>query len=266
MKNLNLCLLPLRIEWGEEKKNLSELESCLSLVHPDTDIVVVPETFSTGFPVGMTREEVRKLARKPDGETVSLLKELSSKHGVALAGSFIAVEGGGLFNRGFFVEPSGEVTFSDKRHLFSMAGEEKIFTRGEKRLKVRFRGWNIALFICYDLRFPVWSRNISNEYDLALYVANWPEVRIDAWNKLLPARAIENLAYSAGVDCSGRDPKGFEYDGSSHIFDFKGQEISVVMENPDGTRFVYASLSKEKLERFREKFPAFNDSDPFRIL
>ncbi len=266
MKNLNLCLLPLRIEWGDVKRNLSELESCLCRVHPDTDLVVLPETFSTGFPVGTTREEVSKLARNSGAETMSILKNLSARHGVALAGSVIAEEEDKLFNRGFFVEPSGEVSFSDKRHLFSMAGEDKIFSSGEKRLKVRFRGWNITLFICYDLRFPVWSRNIGNEYDLAIYVANWPEVRIDAWNKLLPARAIENLAYSAGVDCLGKDPKGFLYDGSSHIFDFKGNEISVNMENQDGTRFVYASLSKEKLDRFREKFPAFNDSDSFRFV
>lgn len=264
--NLNICLFPMKIEWGNEKLNLSNLENSLQHIHPATDLVIIPETFSTGFPVGMSSDEVKRISRPADSNIIDKLKDLSKRHGFAIAGSFVCSENDKLYNRAFFVEPSGEISFADKHHLFSMAGEDKLFTSGNNRLIVRFRGWNIALFICYDLRFPVWSRNIDNYYDLLLYVANWPEVRISAWEKLLPARAIENLSYVAGVDCKGTDPKGFDYNGSSHVFDFKGNEISVFISASENNSFVYASLSKEKLEKFREKFPAFRDADTFRMI
>ncbi|MDE7509983.1 MAG: nitrilase family protein, partial [Muribaculaceae bacterium] len=133
----------------------------------------------------------------------------------------------------------GEVTFADKRHLFTMAGEHNNFSRGHNRLKVRFRGWEIAMVICYDIRFPVWCRNINNEYDLLIAVANWPKVRVDAWNQLLRARAIENEAYAVGVNCRGTDSGGFEYDGSSLAVDFKGKDLTV----STGADHLYATLS-----------------------
>lgn len=261
MSDLNVCLLPLEIIWGDKETNLKNLENLLADVHPDTDLVVLPETFSTGFPAG-NKEEIRIMAERNTGATVDFLKSLARKHNFAIAGSFIADTGGSLYNRGFLIEPSGEETFADKRHLFTMAGEDKSFSRGYDRMKVRFRGWEISMIVCYDLRFPVWSRNRNSEYDLLIVVANWPKVRVDAWNKLLYARAIENLSYLCGVNCKGTDTNGFEYDGSSKIIDFKGKEIgSASAESP----FVYATLSKEKLERFREKFPAWKDADSFSI-
>lgn len=144
-----------------------------------------------------------------------------------------------------------------------MAGEHKIFSAGHDRLAVRFRGWNLAMILCYDIRFPVWCRNRANEYDALIAVANWPTTRISAWNSLLTARAIENEAYVLGVDCKGTDTHGFEYDGSSVIIDFKGKPIGTT--DPD-TGLIYASLDPEKLAAFRTKFPAWQDADNFKLL
>lgn len=258
--NLNICLYPMPITWDDKQTNMARLESAMAQIHPDTELLVLPETFSTGFPSGEDKEYVRALAERNTGETIDRLKALANRHNVAIAGSFIADTGGLLFNRAFFIEPSGDEYFADKRHLFTMAEEDKIFSRGINRLSVRYRGWNIAMVLCYDIRFPAWCRNSGNDYDLLLVAANWPDVRIDAWNKLLPARAIENLAYVAGVDCLGTDKRGFNYDGSSAIFDFKGKDISYRDTN---NGFVYASLSHEKLDAFRDKFPAWRDADSF---
>lgn len=144
-----------------------------------------------------------------------------------------------------------------------MAGEDRVFSRGYQRMKVRYRGWNLAMVICYDIRFPVWCRNFDNEYDALIVVANWPDVRVGAWNALLPARAIENEAYVCAVNCKGTDSAGFTYDGASGVYDFKGKDVSVKIEPDD---FVYATLSRERLDNFRAKFPAWRDADPFRIL
>lgn len=258
MSDLKVAVYPAPIQWGNKEANLSHLEEICEKIHPEADILVLPETFSTGFPSG-DKEEIRPLAERNTGRTIDFIKELAKKHNMAIAGSFIADSGGLLFNRAFFIEPDGEETFADKKHLFTMAREHERFSSGTRRLSVRYRGWNIAMIVCYDIRFPVWCRNVDNEYDLLLAVANWPDVRVDAWNKLLYARAIENESYVCGVNCKGTDIGGFNYDGSSAIIDFKGKEVSVASQ--DG--ILYAVLSKEKLERFREKFPAWKDSDKF---
>lgn len=250
----------MEIAWEDKKENIATLENAFKDIHPDTELVLLPETFSTGFPSGEDKEHVRTLSERNTGETVDRLKALAYKYNVAIVGTFIADTGGLLFNRAFFIEPTGDEYFADKRHLFTMAGEDKVFSRGDTRLSVRYRGWNIAMVVCYDIRFPAWCRNIGNQYDLLLVAANWPEVRIDAWKKLLPARAIENLSYVAAVNCNGIDKKGFRYDGSSFIFDFKGNDVSVRDENKG---FVYASLSRNKLDSFREKFPAWRDANIF---
>ena len=255
-------MIPLEIKWGDKDDNLRRVAELFPAIHPDTDLVILPETFSTGFPSGLDKESVRPMAERNTGETIDFIKALSRRYGMAVAGSFIANSGGSLYNRAFFIEPSGEETFADKRHLFSMAGEQNIFSKGYDRLKVRFRGWEIAMIVCYDIRFPVWCRNVRNEYDLLIAVANWPKVRVNAWEQLLKARAIENAAYVAGVNCRGTDHNGFEYDGLTLALDFKGKDIST----PMASNLIYASLSKEKLERFREKFPAFLDADDFSLL
>lgn len=261
-KNLNVCLIPLEIKWEDKAANLNHLDTLLKSVHPKTDLVILPETFSTGFPSGEEKEYVRGLAERNTGDTIDYLKSLSKHYNIAIAGSFIADSAGSLYNRAFFLEPSGDEYFCDKRHLFTMAGEDKVFSKGHGRLSVRFRGWNIAMVVCYDVRFPAWCRNVNNEYDLLIAVANWPTIRIDAWNKLIPARAIENLAYVCAVDCKGTDKKGFEYDGSSMAVDFKGKDITVKVEE---SGLLYATLSHDKLNAFRAKFPAWADADDFAI-
>jgi predicted amidohydrolase len=262
-KNLNVALLPLEIIWGDKQQNLQNLEAYMQQLHPATDLLILPETFSTGFITSTDKEEVRNYAERNTGATIDFIKMLAHKHGVAIAGSYIADSGGSLYNRAFFIEPSGEETFEDKKHLFTMANEDKVFSHGHKRLAVRYRGWNLAMVICYDVRFPVWCRNANNEYDTLIAVANWPKVRVDAWEQLLKARAIENEAYVCAVNCKGTDLNGFEYDGLSAIYDFKGKSINVVNE---GSPFIYASLDMDKLSRFREKFPAWKDADSFSIL
>lgn len=258
--NLNICLFPMELVWNDVSENLKKLEKTLDEIHPDTDIVVLPETFTTGFPSNYDKEDIQNLIKGKCNDVCDKIKELAKKHNLAIAGSMVFETDDKIFNRGFFIEPNGEFYYGDKRHLFSMVGEDKLFVSGEKRLIVRFRGWNISLIICYDLRFPVWCRNKNNEYDLLIVVANWPKTRIEAWDKLLPARAIENEAYVAGVNCLGYDKLGYEYNGSSHIYNYKGKEI--------GNRispFIYASLSHEKLNSFRSKFPAWKDADTFNI-
>lgn len=263
MPDLKVCLFPMALSWNSKEENLQNLEETFEKIHPHTDLVILPETFSTGAPYG-DKEGIRSLAERNSGPTIELLKRLSAKYGMAIAGSFLADTGGLLTNRAFFIEPSGDDTFADKRHLFTMAGEDKLLSRGDRRLKVRFRGWEIAMVVCYDIRFPVWCRNVNNEYDLLIAVANWPIARIDAWKKLLYARAIENEAYVCGVDCKGKDIKEIEYDGTSLAIDFKGKDISVA--DPEGNGLIYATLSLDKLRSFREKFPAYRDADTFRII
>ena len=261
--DLKICLYPQEIKWGDKESNLAQLEKVAAMVHPETDLLILPETFSTGFPSAKDKEEVRPLAERNTGETIDFIKELAARHKMAICGSFIADSGGSLYNRAFFIEPSGDENFEDKHHLFAMAGEQKVFSRGYERMTVRYRGWNLAMVICYDLRFPVWCRNVNNSYDALIVVANWPKVRVGAWNALLPARAIENEAYVCAVDCKGVDDNGFEYDGSSAVYDFKGRDIAVHAGKPD---LLYARLSREKLDAFRMKFPAWRDADPFKLL
>lgn len=263
MKDLRVCLFPQQIVWGDKDSNFSSLEVALGKMHPATDLLILPETFSTGCPYG-DKESVRELAERNSGPTVERLRSLATRYHVAIAGSYLADTGGLLGNRAFFIEPNGDEHFADKRHLFSMAGEDKIISPGDRRLKVRYRGWEIAMVVCYDIRFPAWCRNVGNEYDLLIAVANWPTVRVDAWKKLLMARAIENEAYVCGVDCKGKDVKDVEYDGTSLAVDFKGKDISI--PDPDGGDMIYAVLSLEKLNAFREKFPAWRDADSFRLL
>lgn len=259
---LKLCLVPMEIFWDDKEKNLNTLRNLFLKIHPETDLVVLPETFSTGFPSSEMQQSIMSLAEDNDGPTISLIRELSKKHNVGIAGSFIAKTGEMLNNRSFFIEPSGDEYFSAKRHLFSPGGEDKIFMPGNKRLSVRFRGWNISLIVCYDLRFPVWCRNKNKEYDLLIAIANWPVSRIDTWNTLLKARALENSAYVCGVNCRGIDNLGGDYNGSSHVFNYKGKDIAVDVSE-DG--LLYAGLSMQRLINYREKFPSWKDADNFHL-
>ena len=259
---LKVCLAPIEILWGRKDDNLKALQKIFDKIHPETDLLVLPETFSTGFPSDLDKEAFRRLAERNTGETIDLIKKYSAKNSLAVAGSFIADSGGLLFNRAFFIEPSGDEYFADKRHLFSLGGEDQILRAGDSRMLLRYRGWNISMIVCYDLRFPTWCRNRNNEYDLLLAVANWPVKRIDTWDTLLKARAIENQAFVCGVNCRGIDNKNAEYNGSSHMFDYRGKDIAVNISD-DG--LLYASLSMQKLINYRDKFPFWKDADNFYL-
>ena len=206
--------------------------------------------------------EVERLADTMEGTTLSTVRKWASNFQLAIIGSFIARVDEHYFNRAFLVTPTGETHFYDKRHLFRMAGEDRRFTEGEKQTIVPYKGWNICLQVCYDLRFPVWSRNTEG-YDLAVYVANWPASRREVWNVLLRARAIENQSFVAAVNCVGEDAGGLRYAGDSGVWDARGQVVAAAREYEEG--IVVADCDLEALREFRRKFPVLEDRDEFRL-
>lgn len=258
--NLRVAVLPLPIVCGDKEANLLAVENALATLPSGTDIVVLPELFSTGYIDDAG--QLATLAERNTGSTIDRIKEWAACTGAAFAGSYLASTHPRKYNRGFFIEPSGEETFYDKRHLFSLSREPKLFAPGTDRpLVVRFRGWNVALVVCYDLRFPVWCRNRGGEYDLLLVVANWPKTRAYAWEHLLIARAIENQSYVVGANRGGKDDYG-DYEGMSYIFDSRGMAIGVW---PADSPFIVADLNGSALESYRKSFPALDDADNFII-
>ena len=259
-RNLRIALIEDNVAWADKHANLEQLSRNLQNVSDGTDIVVLPELFTTGF---MVDDNARELAERNTGDTMRYLRDLSRYYNVAFAGSFLASTASQLYNRAFFIEPNDDEIFYDKRHLFTMSGEQNVYNRGVTDAPIfRFRGMNIKLIVCYDLRFPVFCRNVNNSYDVLLVVANWPKVRLNAWKTLLQARAIENECYVCGVNRCGTDPKGLEYAlGGSWIIDYKGKIIGQRGTSP----IIEADLSPADLARFREKFPAWHDADNFSL-
>ncbi len=257
-EDLRISMIQSHITWEDREENLSYYGELLRRVSGRTDLAVLPETFSTGFSM-----DVEKLADTMDGRTVATVKDWARGYKMAVVGSFIAAENGKYYNRAFFITPEGEAFYYDKRHLFRMAGEDRHFSAGDKRLIVSYKGWNICLQVCYDLRFPVWSRNESNAYDLLIYVANWPEARKKVWKTLLQARAMENMAYVCGVNRVGVDGNGFAFRGESVVYDARGKKIADAGKREEITRT--CALSKSELDGFRMKFPAWKDADRFSI-
>lgn len=255
---MRITIIQDTIHWANKEGNLNKTEIQLEKLIGETDLVVLPEMFTTGFCI-----ENPEVAEEMNGQTVSVLKSWASRFGFAIAGSFIATENNKTFNRGFFVFPDGRIETADKRHIFSMGGEDKHFSPGNKKLTVNYLGFNIRLLICYDVRFPVWSRNTNNEYDLLLYVANFPETRINSWDVLLPARAVENQAYVCGVNRIGTDGHQIHYNGHSAIIDFMGRQMISVPENE--TAILSSKLSIEDLNKFRQKAAFWKDADQFEI-
>ena len=260
-RTLRISMIEEDIVWGDKAGNLKQLERAMLNIPDGTDVVVLPEMFSTG--VITDRELADSIAERNTGETISAVQRLAREHNVAFVGSFLARTAGQLYNRAFFIEPNGDETFYDKRHLFAPAGEDKVYNRGTRPAPVvRFRGMNIKVVVCYDLRFPVFCRNVNNEYDVLLVVANWPLARVAAWRQLLIARAIENECYVCGVNRCGSDDSGVEYgEGTSLIIDYKGKVIAERGKSP----IIAADLSPAPLEQFREKFPVWKDGDTFSM-
>ena len=222
----------------------------------EVDLIVLPEMFSSGFTMNP-----KAVAETMTGETIAWLQHLAQAKDCAITGSLVIEENGKYYNRLVFVYPNGELKTYDKRHLFTLAGEDKIYTKGSEKAIVNYNNWNICLQICYDLRFPVFARNVEN-YDLLLYVANWPKPRINAWDALLKARAIENMCYTIGVNRIGEDANQLEYPGHSKAIDFLGNTL-VDCENELGI-FIF-ELDKNTQNETREKFNFLNDRDYFEI-
>ncbi len=259
---LRLAALSLDIMPGDKQYNMQLLGEHMASLSGDVDLVVVPELFSTGFV--SDGERLGQWAETNGGETVAQLHRLAAAHNVAIAGSFLAKTGSALCNRAFFIEPSGDEMFYDKRHLFSMSSESRLLSAGDRPMPVvRYRGWNIAVAVCYDLRFPVWCRNVGLSYDLLIFVANWPKEREYAWKHLLIARAIENQAFVAGVDRGGVDKFGL-YDGMTFIADFCGQSMPVD-RSPAVPGLETVVLDHGSLDRWRKDFAVWQDADRFNV-
>ena len=254
-RKLRISLVQYDIVWENKEANLSYVEDVVTSLAGKTDIVVLPEMFTTGFTMNS-----HKLSESNDGDTITLLKQWATEFDIAICGSFIAKEKGHFFNRGFFISSESEY-FYDKRHLFRMGKEPEYFSPGDKRLIFEHKGFNICLLICYDLRFPVWARNINNEYDLIIYTANWPESRAKVWNTLLAARAIENISYVCGVNRIGKDGNDLVYKGDSKLIDAKGEVLTSIKVDKVET----VSISKDELDKFRNKFPVWKDADSFEL-
>lgn len=263
MNNLKIAVVPLDIVWSDIEENLYITNKLLKKLDKDTDIAVLPELFTTGFIA--TADLLHKYAEDSSSSgTLETLKDWSRKFNFAIAGSYLVREGEKIINRGFFIEPSGEHTFYDKTHLFRLSAEYKEFSAGSKHIPViRFRGWNIAIAICYELRFPVWLRNTDNKYDVLIIPSNWPACRAYAWEHLLIARAIENQAYVVGANRSGKDDSG-DYDELSFIFDYLGKPVHKLISKTNGC--VMATLDRENLYKFRSHFPVAEDADKFSFI
>lgn len=255
MTDLRISMVQAQPEWENPARSLGTFQRLLSDVG-DTDLIILPEMFTTGFSMN-----VAALAEKSDGPTVQWMTRLAADKQAAVVGSVIIEEEGRYFNRLIWATPDGALQGYDKRHLFSMGEEHRFFTPGNQRLVVNWKGWRMAGFICYDLRFPVWCRN-RNDYDLLVFSANWPQARHLVWKNLLVARALENQAFCAGVNCSGQDGLGLTYAGDSAFVTPKGEAVFV----GSGEKVVTFSASLEELQAFRQKFPALNDRDEFEVF
>jgi len=253
---LNIGLLQCDLHWEDALKNRMQIADYLAEVQ-EVDILVLPEMFPTGFSVASVH-----LAETMEGETVSWMKNLAQKKQAVLCGSIMIKEQGHIFNRFLWVEPNGSVLHYDKRHLFSLIEEDKYFSAGTERLIIEYEGWKICPMICYDLRFPVFARN-DVDYDLLLYVANWPDKRIAAWDALLKARAIENQSYVIGLNRVGVDGYKATYSGHSQVIDADGDVIVSAPENEIG--LVEFTLSKKHLSKLRRRLPFLADRDEFYI-
>ncbi len=262
MNNLLVSVIQTDLFWEDKTANLAMLEEKLATL-PHTELVVLPEMFSTGFSM-----QPALLAEPMDGPTINWMKQMAAKYRIILTGSVIIAEEGDYFNRLIWMLPNGQLGYYDKRHLFAYAGENQHFSAGNKRLIASAKGWKINLQICFDLRFPVWSRQSitpnhqAPEYDLLLYVANWPERRSLAWKTLLQARAIENQCYVVGVNRVGHDGNGVFHSGDSMIVGPLGE---IIYQAPPSEAIYTHSLSQEALAEARGKFPFWKEADTFHI-
>jgi omega-amidase len=253
---MKIAIIQSSLFWENPTANRNHFEVKINAIAEKVDLIVLPEMFSTGFTMNP-----KAVAETMDGETVLWLQSLAKAKKTAITGSLVIKENGNFYNRLVFVFPSGEIQFYDKRHLFTLAGEDKVYTAGSSKLIVDYVGWKICPLVCYDLRFPVFARNVE-DYDLLLNVANWPKSRIQAWDILLQARSVENMCYTIGVNRVGLDNNNFEHNGHSQAIDFMGNYI---LKPQEEEAVFIIELSKEKLLEARNKFGFLNDRDSFEL-
>lgn len=261
---MRLSIVQSSLQWENPEANRQMFAEKLRKLRGETDLVMLPEMWTTGFSMNAER-----LAEPMDGPTMAWLSDMASELDAAMVGSFICADQGRFFNRLVFMCPDGQFHFYDKKHLFSLATEHEHFTPGKKRILVEWRGWQICPLICYDLRFPVWSRNtpgnfvqgLTPYYDLLIYVANWPSRRAHHWRSLLTARAIENQAFVAGANIAGTDGIGLEYSGDSSVVDYAGHALGQLPDGKEG--ILTLTLSKQALQEYRQQFPFLSDADRF---
>lgn len=254
---LRVSLVQSVLYWENSEANKAALTNYIEQLKGQTDLIILPEMFTSGFTMAP-----QKVAETMSGSTVYWMKSKAAQLNAAIVGSLVIEEGGNYYNRLLWVNPDGTIFHYDKRHLFTLAGEHKSYTSGKRRLIVEYKGWKICPLICYDLRFPVWSRN-DVEYDMLVFVANWPTPRIHHWDHLLIGRAIENQCYTLGVNRVGEDKNGLQYCGHSAIVDFNGK-LLIRISNQEAV--FTAKLSKNDLLAFRQKLPFLEDRDAFHIM
>ena len=257
MTDLRLALVQTPLHWENPVANLAMLEEKLATLTQPVDLVVLPEMFTSGFTMNPAT-----VAEPMNFTTQRWLRQMAAQTRAVITGSYVVKANGQFFNRLLWVEPDGTTDYYDKRHLFRMGGEHQHYAAGNRKIVKTLKDWRICPQICYDLRFPVWSRNVNLDYDLLLYVANWPAVRRSIWETLLRARAIENQCYVAGVNRVGTDGNGIEHNGFSGVFNFFGQNASV---ETNAETIIYATINKKPLADYRERFPAYLDADAFAL-
>ena len=257
MEQLKVTIIQSHLHWENPLTNRALFSEKIKAISEETDLIILPEMFTTGFTMNAA-----PLAEDINGPTLQWMQRLAVEKSCALTGSLIVKENGNYFNRLYFVFPDGTYKQYDKKHTFTLAGEHKTFTAGKERIVVDYEGWKICPLICYDLRFPVWARNTSN-YDVLFYAANWPKKRVAAWDALLKARAIENMAYCIGVNRVGLDGNGFEYTGHTAVYDVLGERISTAKFEQEFAETVL--LSKEHIISNRKHLQFLEDRDGFTL-
>ncbi|MCE7068891.1 amidohydrolase [Dyadobacter sp. CY327] len=256
-ETLSVALIQTDLFWENTTANLATLEEKIATLSGPVDIIVLPEMFNSGFTMNTAAAEPMNFT------TTRWMKQMAAQANALVIGSFAVKEEGRFYNRLMCVAPDGSYVFNDKKHLFSFGNEHLTYTPGKSRLIINYKSWKVCPLVCYDLRFPVWSRNsASDPYDILIYIANWPARRAHAWNTLLKARAIENQSYVVGVNRVGSDANGLTYQGDSVALDYLGEPLSM-LANAETEKIV--TFHKGDLDAYRVAFPALNDADDFQI-
>jgi omega-amidase len=257
MPDLTVTLIQTELDWEDVAANLRRFDRLIDSLQVATDLIVLPEMFTTGFSMNAAA-----LAENMNGRAVGWLRETARRTAAAVVGSIIVIDDGRFYNRLCWASPDGELATYDKKHLFRYAGEDRVYTAGSASLLVELNGWKIQPFVCYDLRFPVWTRNPNRTYDLALFIANWPQRRAEHWKVLLQARAIENQSYVIGVNRIGTDGNGLYHSGDSSVIDPIG---TILFRSAHAPCVFTLPLERDRLDDYRQSFPAWKDADQFLL-